>query len=105
MRRAPLLVLISGVISLVYGIAIGVMAIWKRIEDLIWFAIPVAILGLVLCVMWVRSALNPGTAITEQTPEELAAHQPGTWYPFAITGIALALGLWFVYWTKIRPAN
>jgi hypothetical protein len=98
MRRAPVLVLICGVLATLFG---GVSLVASdRIEGLAWLAAPITALGLVLVGFWLRSAARrPGP---EDSPRLPAAPLPGRWYPYAVVGIGVLLLCWVYYWTKFR---
>lgn len=97
MNHPPKLVLFGGLISTAMGLLL--VAVADKVEGLIWFAVPVSVLGLLLIVMWARAASRPPVP---DTPEAIAANLPGRWYPFAIVGIVAAQMVWFVIWMKNR---
>jgi hypothetical protein len=98
MRRAPLLVLICGVLSAALG---GVLLLVSdRVEGLVWLAMPVTALGLVLVGLWARSAVrqpDPDDPVGLPTTP-----LPGRWYPYVLVGVGVVLACWLVYWTKFR---
>ncbi len=98
MTRAPGAVLAVGVVGAVTGVLL--LAARDREPALAWYGTPTAVLGLVLIGLWGRSRRQPEPVA--DTPETLAANLPGPWYPFAVAGIAAALLVWFIYWTKAR---
>ncbi len=101
MRRTPILILFSGVISFVFGGILLLLIIRLKTEQgLIWFAVPIMMLGFTLIAIWTRDRLRrPGKEIEASLP---ANPLPGRWYPWALIGILVLLAAWFVYWTKFR---
>ncbi len=97
MNFPPGLVLFCGLISTAMGLLL--LAVADKVEGLIWFAVPVAILGVVLVAMWALVVRRPPVP---DTPEAVAVNLPGRWYPFAVVGIGAALMVWFVVWMKAR---
>jgi hypothetical protein len=90
-------VLLCGLLATTFGLVL--LAVSRGVDGLVWFAVPVALLGLALLGLWAREARRPAPP---DTPESVAANLPGRWYPFAVVGIAAALMAWFVFWTKAR---
>jgi drug/metabolite transporter (DMT)-like permease len=92
MQRPPLMVLICGVLTTGLGVVLLVMS--GQVAGLAWLAAAVAVLGAALVALWLRAALR------RSDPRN--APLPGSWYPYAMIGIGLALGCWLIYWAKVR---
>ena len=98
MKRAPLKVLICGIISAAFGSALLVVS--GQVDGLVGLAVAIIAIGLLLVGIWLRSALRrPGPEGPEGLP---ASPLPGPWFPYAVLGVAVALGCWLTYWTKFR---
>lgn len=97
MNHPPKLVLFGGLVSTAMGLLL--VAVADKVEGLIWFAVPVSVLGLVLIVMWARAAIRPPAP---DTPEAVAASLPAFWYLLAVVGIVAAQIVWFVIWMNNR---
>lgn len=97
MKGVGKLVLVSGLLSA--GMGVLLLAVGRGIDGLVWFAVPILLLGLVLLGMYARDALRP--APPPDTPETVAANLPGKWYPFALLGIVVVQVVWLVVWSKL----
>jgi len=98
MKRAPLKVLICGVLSAAVGGAL--LFVSGQVDGVVGLAVAIIAFGLLLIGIWLRSALRrPGPEGPDGLP---AAPLPGPWFPYALLGVAFALGCWLIYWTKFR---
>ena len=98
MNRAPLLVLISGILSAAFGSVL--LLISDRVEGLVLFAIAITALGWLLLAIW---ALSVSRRPTPPDPADTASNPaPGGWYPYALVGVVIVVGCWLIYWTQLR---
>ncbi|MFO0797305.1 MAG: hypothetical protein U0804_07490 [Gemmataceae bacterium] len=88
-------VLLCGLLST--GMGFLLLAVAPEVEGLVWYGVPVALLGLALLGMWFRERRRPPGP---DTPEAVAANLPGKWYPLALVVILAAQAVWFVIWSK-----
>lgn len=72
----------------------------NQINGLIWFAVPIMLLGFALIAIWTRERIRRKGKETEAIPPTNPL--PGNWYPWALIGILVLTAAWFVYWTKFR---
>jgi hypothetical protein len=98
MRRTPVLVPICGGLTASFG---GILLLVSdRVDGLAWLAAPIALLGVALLGIWLRSAVR--RAGQDDSPASATPPLPGPWYPYAVLGIGAALCGWLIYWTKLR---
>jgi hypothetical protein len=98
MRRYPVIILIGALMAVAVGV--GMLSMAGRIDDAVWFAVPIIALGLLLAWLWVRdrAATRNAPPLVGSTPEP----PPGKWYPVALLGIVVMQFAWFIYWMKFR---